>query len=86
MVDTPSSVEADVEEEQMGFQVHERESSKKCLLERVGELDRQYLAQYAGRRIGQRAQFGRRTEEEVVSMERVLCIGRIYVILDVKKN
>jgi hypothetical protein len=76
-------VEADVEEEQMGFQEHERESSKKCLLERVGGLDRQYLEQYAGRRIEQRAQFGRRTEGEVASMERVLCIGRIYVVLDV---
>jgi len=79
-------VEADVEEEQVGRQAHERESLKKCLLERVGVLGRQYLEQYAGRRIEQRAQFGRKTEGEVVSMEQVLCIGRIYVALDVKKK
>ena len=77
-------MEADVEEEQVGFQVHERESSKKCLLERVGGLGRQYLEQYAGRRIEQRVRFGRKKAGEVASMERVLCIGRIYVVLDVK--
>lgn len=48
------------------------------------ELDRQYLAQYAGRQIEQRAQFGRRTEGEVAPMEQILCIGRIYVVFRCK--
>ena len=78
---TPSSVEADVGMEEMGFQVHEQESWKRCLLQQAGELDRQYLAQYAGRRIEQRARFGRKTVGEVASMEQVLCIGRIYEVL-----
>ena len=78
---TPSLVEADVGMEEMGFQVHERESSKRCLLQQEGELDKQYLEQCAGRRIAQRARFGRRT---VASMEQVVCIGRIYEVLDGK--
>lgn len=72
-----------METQQVSFQVHERESSKRCLLEQVGELDRQYLEQYAGRWIEQRVRFGRRTEGEVASMEQVLCMGKIYVVLDV---
>ena len=67
--DIPSSVEVDIATEQVDLQVHVRESSKKCLLQRVGELDKPCLEQYAGRQIGERVRFERRMEGGVVSIE-----------------
>ena len=66
--DIPSSVEAGIVAEQVDFQVHVRENSKKCLLQQVGELDRPYLEQYVGRQNGERVRSGRRTAELVAPM------------------